>query len=79
MAADTQNIREHMEVIGSDGKHVGTVDHLEGQNEIKLTKTDPAAEGKHHFIPVDWVDHVDEHVHLTKSSDEAIKQWRVAA
>jgi hypothetical protein len=79
MAANPQNIREHMEVIGSDGKHVGTVDHLEGKNEIKLTRTDPAAKGKHHFIPVAWVDHIDQRVHLTKSSDEAVKQWREAA
>ena len=33
------NIKEHMEVLGSDGKHVGTVDHLEGADRIKLTKT----------------------------------------
>src|SRR5437899_1716667 len=31
-------IKEHMEVLGSDGAHVGTVDHLEGADEIKLTK-----------------------------------------
>lgn len=72
-------IREHLEVIGSDGEHVGTVDHLEGEKEIKLTRTDPAANGKHHFIPLDWVDHVDQHVHLNKSSSEAMQQWREAA
>ena len=40
--ADTAKIREHMEVLGSDGQHVGTVDKVEGQR-IKLTKSDPAA------------------------------------
>ena len=30
------DIKEHMEVLGSDGQHVGTVDHLEGSNQIKL-------------------------------------------
>lgn len=68
-------ITEHMEVLGSDGKHVGTVDHLEGVNQIKLTKNDPAAKGTHHFIPVDWIDHVDKHVHLTKTADEAMQEW----
>jgi len=68
-------IREHMEVLGSDGEHVGTVDHLEGEGAIKLTKTDKKSEGKHHFRPVDWVDHVDKHVHLNVSSDEAFRQW----
>jgi len=39
-------IKEHMEVLGSDGVHVGTVDHLEGQDQMKLTKTDSDADGE---------------------------------
>jgi hypothetical protein len=31
------NIQEHMEVVGSDGKHVGTVDHTESADRIVLT------------------------------------------
>ena len=58
-------IKEHMEVLGSDGVHVGTVDHLEGRDQLKLTKADSEAEGEHHFIPLAWVDHVDEHVPQT--------------
>jgi hypothetical protein len=27
-------IRERMEVVGSDGEHVGTVDHLDGSDRI---------------------------------------------
>lgn len=72
-------IREHMEVIGSDGKHVGIVDHMEGKDHIKLTKNDPAAGGKHHLIPVEWVDHVDKHVHLDKSSEDVKEEWEEAA
>ena len=52
-------IKEHMEVVGSDGVHVGTVDHMEGADEMKLTKGDEEAGGEHHFIPLAWVDHVD--------------------
>jgi hypothetical protein len=33
-----KDITEHMEVIGADGVHVGTVDKVEG-NRIKLTNT----------------------------------------
>ena len=47
------NIREHMEVIGADGVHVGTVDRVEG-DRIKLTKADSGMgshEGHHHYIP----------------------------
>jgi hypothetical protein len=51
-----QTIKEHMEVLGSDGQHVGTVDHIEGKDKIKLTKTDAKAGGKHHLIPMNWVD-----------------------
>jgi hypothetical protein len=76
--AKVEDIREHMEVLGSDGEHVGTVDHLEGQDRIKLTKSDPKAGGQHHFISVEWVDHVDRHVHLNKTSNEAMKQWQAA-
>ncbi|HXL68263.1 MAG TPA: DUF2171 domain-containing protein [Xanthobacteraceae bacterium] len=76
---DKNEIREHMEVIGSDGKHVGTVDHLQGEDHIKLAKNDPAAGGKHHLIPVQWVDHVDKHVHLDKSSADAKQKWQEAA
>ena len=45
-------IREHMEVIGADGVHIGTVDKLEG-NRIKLTRKDSGEgshKGHHHFI-----------------------------
>ena len=53
---DTSGIREHMEVIGADGVHLGTVDQVE-DHRIKLTKADSGAgfeggghEGHHHFI-----------------------------
>ncbi len=44
-------IQDHMEVVGSDGQHVGTVDHL----SIKLTKNDPTAKGQHHLLKLDTV------------------------
>ena len=50
---DLSQIREHMEVIGADGVHVGTVDKVEGER-IKLTKLDSgqgAHKGHHHYIP----------------------------
>jgi len=45
-------IKEHMEVIGADGVHIGTVDKLEG-NRIKLTRKDSGEgshKGHHHYI-----------------------------
>jgi hypothetical protein len=75
---NTGAIREHMEVLGSDGVHVGTVDRMEGPNRIKLTKSDPVSEGTHHFVPVDWVERVDNHVHLKKKSSELLAYWKAA-
>jgi hypothetical protein len=69
-------IKEHMEVLGSDGVHVGTVAHLEGRDTVKLTKDDPEAGGEHHFIPLAWVDHVDEQVHLKQVGAEAMARWK---
>jgi hypothetical protein len=54
---DVSQIQEHAEVIGADGVHVGTVDHVQG-DRIKLTKKDSGQgshEGHHHFISVGLV------------------------
>ena len=47
--ADLSQIREHMNVIGADGVHVGTVDKVEG-DRIKLTKDSSTHTDHHHFI-----------------------------
>lgn len=46
---DVSKIKEHMDVIDSAGKKVGQVDHLEGNDKIKLTKS-RSPDGKHHFV-----------------------------
>ena len=48
-------VTEHMEVVGSDGSHVGTVDGTRGDSII-LTRSDPSAGGIHHRIPCGWVE-----------------------
>ena len=76
--AKFDNIKEHMEVIASDGQKIGIVDHMEGSNQIKLAKSD-SPDGKHHFISVDLVDHVDAHVHLNKPANDVKANWKQAA
>jgi hypothetical protein len=71
----TQHVREHMDVLGADGVHVGTVDRVEG-NRIKLTKSDPLAEGSHHYVSADWLERVDAKVHLNKDSSEVLALWK---
>lgn len=57
---DASGIREHMEVIGADGVHLGTVDKVEG-DRIKLTKKDSGAahQDHHHYIPLGLVAEVE--------------------
>ncbi len=79
--ADTSNIREHMEVIGADGVHVGTVDKVEG-DRIKLTKKDSGAEiegaegshaGHHHYISTGLVAEVEgDKVRLSATGANAV-------
>ena len=70
-----RQVTEHMEVIGSDGGHVGTVDCASGDS-IVLTKSDPTAGGLHHSIPCGWVDSVDDKVKLNITASEATERWR---
>ena len=44
---DLSQIKEHMDVIGADGVHLGTVDKVES-GRIKLTKADSGSHSDHH-------------------------------
>ena len=73
--ATADQIKEHAEVIGADGVHVGTVDHVEG-DRIKLTKKDSGEgshEGHHHYISLSLVAEVeDDKVRLSANADVAL-------
>jgi hypothetical protein len=73
------DIQKDMEVVGLDGNHVGTVDHLEAADRIILSKDDPKAGGRHHLISIDWVAYVDQKVHLKKPSAKATSEWQAVA
>jgi len=69
-----EDIKEHMEVIGADGVHLGTVDRIEG-DRIKLTKADSVGshEGHHHFISRGLVAEVEgDQVRLSANADVAL-------
>jgi hypothetical protein len=65
-------IREHMPVVCSDGRQFATVDHLDANNTIKLTKDE---NGQHHWIPLDWVTRVDDKVHVDRPGRQAMQEW----
>ncbi len=67
--ADASRIVEHMDVVAADGQKIGTVDHLDGPDRIKLAKN-TSPDGQHHHVPFAWIDHVDQHVHLKKTLAE---------
>jgi hypothetical protein len=57
MKMSDSRIEEHMEVIGADDVHIGTVDRVES-GRIKLTKADSGEgrhRGHHHFIDLSLV------------------------
>lgn len=69
--ADLSQIHEHANVIGADGVHVGTVDHVDG-DRIKLTKTD-SGDRHHHWISGGLVAAVDgDTVRLSANADVAV-------
>jgi len=72
------NIREHMEVIGADGVHIGTVDRMEG-DRIKLTKADSGMgshKAHHHYIPASLVAGVEgDRVRLSANADVAVDEF----
>jgi hypothetical protein len=72
----SSEIREHMEVVGSDGGHVGRVDKVMG-DEIELTKLDLGSGLRHHMIPITWVEQIDQDtVRLNMTKDAAKAAWR---
>ena len=70
-----QQAREHQEVVGSDGAHVGTVDHVRG-DRILLAKNDKDAGGHHHSIPSSWIVKVGDKVEIDRTAAEAQRVWK---
>jgi hypothetical protein len=69
-------LREHMEVVGSDEKHVGTVDRVAG-DRIILTRSDPDSGGSHHSLSCTDIDRVEgDRVILECTADKARERWR---
>ncbi|HGJ5866830.1 DUF2171 domain-containing protein [Arsenophonus nasoniae] len=73
---DRSLIKDHCQVVASCGKPVGVVDHLE-YDYIKLVKNDPESGGQHHYIPLSWIDKIDDNkVILNKNHGEVLANWK---
>lgn len=74
---DASQVQEHMEIVGSCGNHVGTVDHVDG-SRIKLTRKD-SADGQHHFLPLSAIASVEGGKLKTSMNHmDAMKQFQAA-
>lgn len=71
------DITHGMQVLGSDGALIGTVDGIESDS-IKLQRSG-SADGNHHFVALDQVERVDQHVHLNVTGTAARAGWVPAA
>jgi hypothetical protein len=67
---NASQIKEHMEVKGSDGKHVGTVLGVEN-GRLKL-----ASGGMDHDIDIGMVDEIkNDAIRLRKTAAETVQAW----
>ena len=79
---DASHIKEHMQVIGADGVHVGTVDRVQ-DGKIKLVKADSGEgghKGHHHFIDLSLVADVEgQNVRLSANAATAVTMEQEAS
>jgi hypothetical protein len=67
---NASQIKEHMEVKSSDGKHVGTVLSVDG-GKVKI-----ASGGMDHEIDIETVNAIEgERVTLTTTAEETVRTW----
>ena len=69
---NANQVRPEQPVLCSENGQFAVVDHMVGQETIKLKKD---AQGQHHYIPLNWVNYVDDKVHIDRSGTEAMKEW----
>jgi len=65
-------IKPNTPVVCSEEGQFAVVDHIEGNERIKLKKDE---EGLHHLIPLSWVTKVDDKVHIDRPGDQAMREW----
>jgi hypothetical protein len=73
---NASQIKDHMPVVCSKNGQFAVVDHMEGNDTIKLARD---AKGQHHYIPLSWVQSVDDKVHIDRTGDEAMRDWSTKA
>ena len=70
-ALNPARIQRNMAVFSSHGEQLGAIDHIEGGN-LELVRD---AVGQHHFIPLRWIDRVEDAVYLTRTGEDVRRLW----
>ena len=69
----SSEILPDMPVICSQGGQFAEVDHMEGENVIKLKKD---SAGTHHYIPLEWASSVENgSLKIDRPGEQAMQQW----
>jgi hypothetical protein len=64
-------IQKHMDVVSSKSEPLGMVDHVAG-TDLKLARD---VVGQHHFVPLTWIDYIDEKIHLKRPAKDVERLW----
>lgn len=69
----SNQIQPDMPVVCSQDGQFAEVDHMEGEDMIKLKRDE---EGTHHYIPLAWVSSVEDgKVKIDRPGEEAMQEW----
>ena len=69
----SSEILPDMPVVCSQGGQFAEVDHMEGENMIKLKKD---SAGTHHYIPMSWASSVENgELKIDRPGEQAMQQW----
>ena len=64
-------IQKHMDVVSSQDEPLGMVDHILGSN-LKLARD---VVGQHHFVPISWIERIDDKIHLARTANDVERLW----
>ena len=67
-----KQIRPRTPVFCSDRGKFAMVDRMEGPHAIRLVRDE---KGQHHFIPFSWVTAIDDKVHVSRTREQAMREW----
>ena len=69
----SSEILPDMPVVCSQGGQFAEVDHMEGENMIKLKKD---SAGTHHYIPLNWASSIENgKLKIDRPGEQAMQQW----